>query len=177
VVVATDHDAQHLEQLRARFRQHHNIRVQDVDWNQPNLDGLRAERFDTVLCLNALEHLERDDEALAAFATLLAPGGRVVVQVPAMHNLYGEIDRAIGHVRRYQRDELTAKLERHGFAVEQARYVNLPGLLIWYLNSRLLRRHSVPAVQARMAGALVPWLEERVSPRWGMTLLAVGRKE
>ena len=57
-----------------------------------------------------------------------------------MHSLYGEIDRAIGHLRRYEREELTGKLRRHGFAVELARYVNLPGVLGWYLNSRLLRR-------------------------------------
>jgi SAM-dependent methyltransferase len=176
-VVATDGNAQHLEQLRTRFRQHDNIRVQEVDWRDPDLDGLGAERFDTVLCLNTLERIEQDDDALATFASLLDPGGRVVVQVPAMHTLYGEIDRAIGHVRRYDRDELAAKLRRHGFTVEQARYVNFPGMLIWYLNSRILRRHRVPAMQARLAAALVPWLENRVSPPWGMTLLVVGRKE
>ncbi len=179
LVVATDTNPQYLEQLRTRFRHHDNIRVEEVDWARPDLDGLRAAGFDTVLCLNVLEHLEHDDDALAAFASLLGPGGRLLVQVPAMQRLYGEIDRAIGHVRRYDRDELAAKLRRHGFAVEAARYVNLPGVLGWYLNSRLLRRRSVPALLARIADALVPWLrfEERLDLRWGMTLLAVGRKE
>jgi glycosyltransferase involved in cell wall biosynthesis len=178
LVVASDDDPQHLELLRARFAAHDNIRVQAIDWSRPDLDALRAERFDTVLCLNGLEHLERDDDALAAFAALLAPSGRVILQVPAMHQLYGEIDRGLGRLRRYDREELAGKLHRHGFSVELIRYANLPGIIGWYVNSRLLRRQSVPGVQARMAGLLVPWLrlEERFELRWGMTLLAVGRK-
>jgi hypothetical protein len=51
--------------------------------------------------------------------------------------------------------------------------------LVWYINARLLHRRRVPALQTRIASTLVPWLrlEDRLSPRAGMTLLAVGRKE
>jgi SAM-dependent methyltransferase len=156
LVVATEHDPQYLEAVRARFGQHHNIRVHAVDRDRPDLDGLRSERFDTVLCLNVLEYLEHDDDALATFASLLPPGARVVLQVPAMPRLYGALDRAVGHLRRYDRDELRAKLLRQGFAVEMARYVNLPGLFGWYLNSRMLRRTAVPGVQARLATLFLP---------------------
>jgi SAM-dependent methyltransferase len=178
-VVATDDHPGYLELVHARFAEHDHIRVQAVDWKQPDLDGLRAERFDTVLCLTTLEHLDDDDAALASFASLLAPGGRVILQVPAMPQLYGEIDRAIGRRRRYDRDQLLEKLRRHGFAVEFARYANLPGVLGWYVNSRLLRRHSVPGLQARLSGLLIPWLriEEHLDLRRGMTLVVVGRKE
>jgi glycosyltransferase involved in cell wall biosynthesis len=179
LVVASGDDGAYLGQLRTRFAQHDNIRVQTIDWTQPALDPLRAERFDTVLCLNGLEYAAQDDDLLAHFADLLGPGGRVILQVPAMHGLYGEMDRAIGHLRRYERDELAAKLRRHGFAVELARYANLPGALSWYLNSRVLRRGAIPALQVRLAGLFVPWLrlEERFNPARGLTLLAVGRKE
>jgi glycosyltransferase involved in cell wall biosynthesis/precorrin-6B methylase 2 len=178
-VVASDSDAESVEQLRTRFRQHDNVRPQTIDWTQPDLPALRAERFDTVLCVDVLEHIERDDDALATFASLLAPGGRIVLQVPAMPGLYGELDRAVGHQRRYQREALVAGLERHGFEVEMARYVSLPGMLGWYINSRLLRRRSVPRLQARLADVFVPWLrlEERLAPSCGMSLLAVGRKQ
>jgi len=179
LVVATGNDGLYLDQLRTRFAQHDNVRVQTIDWIRPDVDALRGERFDTVLCLNGLECVEQDDELLANFAHLLSPGGRVVLQVPAMPQLFGEIDRAIGNLRRYDRDELAGKLRRHGFTVELARYANLPGVFGWYLNSRLLRRRAVPGVQARLSGLLVPWLrlEERLNLGWGMTLLAVGRKE
>ena len=177
-VVATDNNPQYLELMRARFRHHPNIAVQAINWEQPDLTALRAERFDTVLCLNALEHIERDDDALATFASLLEAGGRLLLQVPALPALFGEIDRAIGHHRRYERDALVAQLVRHGFAVEQARYFNLPGVLGWYINARVLGRTTVPGVQARVASALVPWLrlERRWSLQRGMSLIVVARK-
>jgi SAM-dependent methyltransferase len=164
--------------VRNRFLHHDNIVVQSIDWERPDLEALRARRFDTVLCLNVLEHIERDDDALATFAALLPPDGRLVIQVPAMHALYGDIDRAIGHYRRYEREELVAKLERHGFVIDECRYFNLPGVLGWYLNSRLLRRRTLPGMQARAASALVPLLqlEQRRPPKRGMCLLAVARK-
>ena len=179
LVVATEHDPHHLEAVRARFGLHQNIRVHAVDRDRPDLDGLRSERFDTVLCLNVLEHLEHDDDALATFASLLPPGARLVLKVPAMPQLYGELDRAVGHLRRYDRDELRAKLLRQGFAVEMVRYVNLPGLFGWYLNSRLLQRTAIPGMQTRLASLFLPWLrlEQHLDPRWGMTLLAVGRRQ
>ena len=178
LVVSTDHNRQYLEQVAARLEQHENIHVEHIDWERPDLEALRARQFDTVLCLNVLEHIERDDDALATFAALLPVGGRLVLQVPAMPGLLGELDRAIGHLRRYERGALIAQLAQHGFAVESARYVNLPGVAGWYLNSSLLRRRSVPGVQARIASALVPWLafEQRFDPPLGMSLLVAARK-
>jgi glycosyltransferase involved in cell wall biosynthesis len=76
LVVASGDDGAYLGQLRTRFAQHDNIRVQTIDWTQPALDPLRAERFDTVLCLNGLEYAAQDDDLLAHFADLLGPGGR-----------------------------------------------------------------------------------------------------
>ena len=177
-VVATDNNQQYLALLRNSFERFDNIEVRAVDWAAPARDGLGAQRFDTILCLNVLEHIENDDNALATFASLLDPGGRLILQVPALHRLYGEIDRAIGHFRRYERDELTAKLRTHGFEVEEARYFNVPGILAWYVNSVLLKRRTVPGLQARLADLLVPWLalEQRWRPEAGMALIAVGRK-
>ena len=66
----------------------------------------------------------------------------------------------------------------HGFEPVEVIYFNLPGALGWYLNSVLLRRRAVPGLQARLVNWVVPWLglERRWKPRWGMALIAVGRK-
>ena len=88
------------------------------------------------------------------------------------------IDRAIAHFRRYEMGELTAKLRDHGFEIAEARYFNLPGMIGWWVNSVLLKRRSVPGVQARIANLLVPWLrfESRLGLRRGMALLVVARR-
>jgi len=176
-LLATDHNERYLAYVRRNFRGAANIEVSKVDWENPDREDLLAHRFDTIVCLNVLEHIERDEEALATFAGLLPAGGRLILQVPALPSIYGEIDRAIGHHRRYERSDLEAKLRRQGFVVEQARYFNTPGILGWYVNSRLLGRTTVPSFQARAMNFLLPWLrfEQRFNPPFGMALLAVAR--
>src|SRR6266404_3723751 len=118
-VVVTDNNEEYLARLRRVLDRLDNVRVCNVDWADPSLESLHGERFDTILCLNVLEHIENDDAALATFARLLEPGGRLVLQVPAMRALYGEFDRAIHHHRRYERHDLVAQLQGHGFVVEE----------------------------------------------------------
>ena len=128
--------------------------------------------------MNVLEHIEDDEASLAHFFSILPSGGRVVLIVPALSPLYGTIDQALGHHRRYERDEIVHKLQRAGFLIEQTRFFNAPGILGWYLNSRLLKRRSVPHFQAQVNDFLVPLLrlEKHYRLPWGMSLLAVGRK-
>jgi glycosyltransferase involved in cell wall biosynthesis len=177
-VVATDSNERCLEAMRSGFRRFDNVEVRRLDWEEGAVGELRRERFDTVLCLNVLEHIENDTGALATFAALLEPGGRLVLRVPAMPRLYGAIDRALGHLRRYDAAELTTKLRAAGFEVEEASYFNLPGVLGWWVNAVVLGRTTVPGLQARIASLLVPWLEieRRLRPRRGMALIVVGRK-
>src|SRR5262249_9454615 len=154
-----------------------NVEIRSLDLARLAEDGIPKCSFDTVVCSNVLEHIEDDREALAAMREVLVPGGRVVLIVPALHALYGSIDRAIHHFRRYSRDDLTAKLEGAGLAVGHVSYFNLLGVPGWFLNARVLKRQSVPGVQARINDLLVPWLrlERRFGPPVGMSLLAVAR--
>ena len=71
--------------------------------------------FDTVLCLNVLEHLD-DPGAAAGFAfRSLRPGGAIMVLVPNVPGIYGSLDRSLGHKRRYSRESIRELLEAHGF--------------------------------------------------------------
>ena len=68
---------------------------------------------DSCVCLNALEHIEDDRQALHGMASILAPGGVVVLLVPAFPALYGPIDSNLGHYRRYSRGSIARLAERH----------------------------------------------------------------
>src|SRR6266540_6060231 len=120
-VVLTDTEPWYLERLRDRFRGHANVEVARL--YLPVLDGaLAAERFDTVICLNVLEHVEHDRASLAVLRRLLTPGGRLVLLVPALRALYGTLDHALGHHRRYGRAELVAKLRDAGLSPRHVEY-------------------------------------------------------
>jgi SAM-dependent methyltransferase len=178
MVLATDLSPLYLERLQAAFEGYPNVVVQPLDAAAPPPEGLKAFNLDTILCLNVLEHVQDDEAALKSFAALLSHGGRVVLILPALQTLYGEIDKAIGHYRRYQRAEIEEKLCRAGFHVEKLRFFNTLGIPGWYLNSCLLKRQAVPSLQARLNDLLVPLLrlEANLTLPWGMSMLAVGRK-
>jgi SAM-dependent methyltransferase len=178
LVFATDVDPRYLERLRYTFASCPHVIVQPLDLNERFAERLVEYRLDTVLCLNVLEHIEDDATVLSQFSHLLPLGGRVVLIVPALMRLYGEIDKAIGHYRRYEQGEIIAKLAQAGFRMEETRFLNLLGLPGWYVNSCLLKRQTVPGLQARLNDLLVPLLrlEKFFTLRWGMSLLAVGRK-
>ncbi|MFI5396639.1 MAG: glycosyltransferase [Candidatus Binatia bacterium] len=177
-VVATDINPIYLALLRDGFEKMPHVRVRLFDLAADYVPEDVGTGFDTVLCLNVLEHVEDDLAALRRIYDILAPHGHLVLIVPGLSSLFGEIDRAIGHHRRYERSELQHKLEAAGFAVEHLSAFNIIGALAWYVNARLLRRRAVPAFQARINDLLVPLfrLEDHLNCRVGLSLLAVGRR-
>jgi len=176
-LVATEPRAEYRARLARLFANYDHIAVKPFTLGEPTTE-LAGERFDTVICANVLEHVEDDAAGLRQMHELLEPGGRVVLVVPMLRALYGEIDRAIHHHRRYERAELVEKLEKAGFVVEELRPVNALGIPGWWLNSVVLRRRSVPGFQAWLNDLLVPLvrLEQRLGLDIGMSLVAVGRK-
>ena len=176
-VIATDFSEKYLRILRHLFGEYPHVTIRPLDLSQP-IDLGEHGPIDTVICLNVLEHIERDEEALAAIHGLLAPGGRLILLVPALAALYGSLDRALDHHRRYSRQELLAKLSAAGFQVEKSWFFNLLGVPGWYLNSRILRRTTFPPVQLTLYDMLVPLfrLESRLQLPIGMSLIAIARR-
>jgi SAM-dependent methyltransferase len=174
-LVLTDTREEYLARLRKRFANRANVSVAHV--YLPDDDrAVRGERFDTVICLNVLEHVADDATSLTAIRNLLAPSGRLVLLVPALPALYGTIDRALGHHRRYTRRGLTALLETARFAVPHVEYFNLAGILGWWWTGRVLRRETIPTGSLKLYDVLVPLFRlERLLPwRVGQSLIAIG---
>jgi SAM-dependent methyltransferase len=174
-VVLSDTEPAYLARLRERFNARPNVTV--VELRLPDPDGrLAAERLDTVLCLNVLEHIADDAASLRTMRALLAPGGRLVLLVPALRALYGTLDEALGHDRRYTRRELASKLDDAGFRIARLEYFNLAGVPGWWFTGRVLRRRLIPAGALRWYDALVPLFRWETLLPWriGQSLIAIG---
>jgi hypothetical protein len=106
------------------------------------------------------------------------PGGRIIIFVPAGKNLFGTLDRGIGHQRRYERDELIAMLQAASFEVEDTAYQNRAAKLAWRLNSKLFNRNALPAAQSKIFDRLVPLLKalDGARPKSGLSLIAIAKK-
>ena len=178
LIVATDKETPYVDRLRNAFRRRPGVEVERFDLEADDAARLAQHRFDTVTCINVLEHTTDDVRALRTAFELLVPGGRVVIFVPAGQSLYGSMDRGIGHQRRYEKEELIAKLKDAGFEVEHVSYQNRVAKLAWWLNAKLFGRRALPAAQSRMFDLMVPMLRalEGSNPSSGLSLIAVGRK-
>jgi len=174
-LMLTDTESAYRAFLERRFANRPNVEVRSL--TLPDIPAhLTADPFDSVVCLNVLEHIEQDGEALDAMRRLLRPGGTLVLLVPALPALSGELDRALGHWRRYTPDLLRSRFAAAGLAMRHLEYFNLAGMPGWWFVGRVLRRSLIPARSLRLYDALVPLFRlERFLPlRLGQSLIAIG---
>lgn len=179
-VVASDVEPHYLRELAIKFADRANIRVAAFLFplSADDRADLLSERIDSIVCLNVLEHIADDHGTLKDFAAVLPPGGRLALLVPAMPALYGTLDIGLHHFRRYDREALRQLLTESGFDVATLRYLNRPGVFGWWLNSRVLKRRVLPRMQLAAFAWLLPLLrlEEKQSPSFGMSLLALAHR-
>jgi SAM-dependent methyltransferase len=93
-----------------------------------DLSALGDASVDFVYSINVLEHIAQDVEALAQIFSKLRPGGRLLVYVPALQWLYTSMDTAVGHVRRYHKEDLVQKLQSVGYNLTRSEYVDCLGV-------------------------------------------------
>jgi len=178
-VIVSDINEGYLQTVENKYRNHPNLKGTHL-WNieQKPVQNFDT-RIDTILCSNVLEHVEKDDAALNIFFQLLPEGGRLIILAPALKGLYNVLDKELGHFRRYNRAELIQKLIRNGFNICHLRYFNLFGILGWFFNGTVLRRHLLSTRQIRIFNRMVPLFirMEKIIPTWvGQSLIAVGEK-
>jgi 2-polyprenyl-3-methyl-5-hydroxy-6-metoxy-1,4-benzoquinol methylase len=156
--IASDLDGEHLARLQTRFGHRPNFRICACDLaNASHFEALR-EQVDTVVCLNVLEHISDDAAGLGNIFSVLPPGGTAIVLVPEGPEVYGTLDKVLGHYRRYSEPELREKMSAAGFEVSAVipfNRVTRPG---WIVNGRMLKRHSF--------GTLQLWLFDRLVTVW-----------
>jgi len=71
------------------------------------IDAVPSDRkFDSILYLDVLEHIEHDREELVKAVERLESGGKLILLMPAFSFLYSNFDKNIGHYRRYTRKSL-----------------------------------------------------------------------
>ena len=159
--IAADIDPEHLARLRARFQHRPHMEVRHCDVANPADFESLAGTVDSVVCLNVLEHVADEMASLRNIYTALEPGGRAILLVPHGQEIFGSLDTALGHCRRYSRDELQRKLEQTGFRVERILDFNRISRPAWYVNGRIMRRKTIGRIQLGIFDRLV-WLWRRI---------------
>jgi SAM-dependent methyltransferase len=178
IYIATDIDAEYLQQLRVKFRHRPFVHVHKLDGGRPEDFAPFEGQVDTVVCLNVLEHIRDDSGALACIRTLLAPGGRLILLVPNDPGIYGTLDEALGHYRRYTPESVSTLLAKLDYEVEdllQFNRVSRPG---WKLAGGVLKSKTLSPVALRMFDKFV-WLWRRIDatlPWPPVSIIAIARR-
>ena len=163
--------------------------LENVGRNRPYMrvgftDGEREEsyptdqRFDTVICLNVVEHLNDDRKAMLNIRAALEPGGRAIILVPCGPQLFGTLDEVLGHKRRYTRETLAALAARADFQQETILEFNRVGVIAWWLNAKVLKRRTFGVWQIKTLNFFTPVFRglEKILPLPPLSLIAVVRK-
>ena len=153
-----------------------------------------AERFEYILSVDVMEHIEDDRRVFANFFRALKPGGTLIVNTPSTHGGSGthsdEEESFIGEHARigYGEEEIRGKLTDAGFAVEAVRYTyGRWGARAWTLGIRipmLLLNFSkgllalLPLYYLVVLPVVLPmmWTDYRFENTTGAGLLVVARK-
>ncbi len=180
-VIALDKDPRCIEQLKQRYPGRPNLRAFtcDADALDEHREELAAFAADSCVCLNVLEHIGDDAKALRGMASVLKPGGVIVLLVPAFPALFGPIDRNLGHYRRYTRASIRQLAAQAALSVKKAHYVNWLGFFGWWINAHVLKRDAQSAQQIAAFDRLAPLLssiEALAHPPFGQSLFVVLQK-
>jgi glycosyltransferase involved in cell wall biosynthesis/phospholipid N-methyltransferase len=163
--------------------------LENVGRNRPYMtvgftDAEKAEsypqdqNFDTVICLNVVEHLADDHGALMNIRSALEPGGRGIILVPCGPRLYGTLDEVLGHHRRYTKKTLTDVVVAAGFELEKILEFNRVGVIAWWLNGRVLHRRIFGLWQVKFLNLMTPVFRaiDGILPLPPLSLIAVIKK-
>jgi SAM-dependent methyltransferase len=180
LVIALDSEPECIERLKARFAGSANLKTLVGDANHESISDLTEFAPDSCVLLNVLEHLAHDADVLQRLASVLVPGGAIVILVPACPALYGPIDRNLGHHRRYTRQSIFTLAQTACLEIRKIHYVNFTGLFGWWLNARVMPRETQSARQISVFDRFVVPISSRLEaimpPPIGQSLFAVLRK-
>jgi glycosyltransferase involved in cell wall biosynthesis/phospholipid N-methyltransferase len=134
--------------------------------------------YDTVICINVIEHVPDDRAALVNIKSVLWNGGRAIVLVPQGQWNFGTLDEVLGHQRRYSKEAIRALARECGFEVTDIIDFNRLGSLAWFINGKVLRRRNFGLGQIFLLNLFTPVIRllDRVLPLPSLSLIAVMKR-
>ncbi len=175
-VWAIDINNEYIKKIQEQIKGNAQVGFGDIEKGEY---FFQTRKFDTIVCLNVLEHIKDDVAAVNNLYKLLKKNGKLILLVPAHRFLYGEIDRSIGHFRRYDKIGLTKRLEKSGFKIILLRSINLLGALGWFMAGKILQKEIVGEGNIKIFNLIAPLvlpLENLIEPPIGTSILIVAKK-
>lgn len=182
-ITASDIRVNYCDVLTERFGNSSFVEeVRNIDIVHPDFDTVYLDifgKFDSVVALNAIEHIENHHVAVANCKKLLKAEGRFIVLVPAFMKLYNGFDKELHHFRRYTKKTLEQLLSQEGFLITKTKYFNVAGIFGWWFSGTVLKNRILPPAQLFLFNRFVSLFKilDRLSrQRLGLSVISVGTK-
>ncbi len=143
------------------------------------VEEINVNDIDTIICINTLEHIKDDKQALTNMVKAVKKDGHVCLIVPALHCLYGSLDEFDGHYRRYSKKDLLVLTDNLEVEIVLLRYMNMIGSVGWFIKSRIVKEKTYKNTNFNIIVSLLPiisFLEKYIKPIFGLSLVLVLRK-
>ncbi len=181
LVVGIDNHSECETYLHKRFK-NSNILVFTMDITcTKDITRLSEFKFDTILCFNVLEHIEDDLAGLRNMKDILVSNGNIILIVPAFNFLYGGVDKAVGHKRRYTKKSLTKIINLLDMKIQTLNFMNFFGIFGWLFNNKILNRKAESLPQILFFDNYIAPFSEKLEnifpPPIGLSLVGVFRKK
>jgi len=175
-VTAIDLNRSYITKLGKKLGKTVSIGFGDIETGKYFFSG---KKFDTLICLNVLEHIGNDTIALENMYNLLKDKGNLILLVPAHKLLYSKFDSQLGHFRRYNVADMKTLLEKAGFANINIKYINWWAAVGWLVFLKLLKNKRLPKNEVgifNLLGKMFLWPENYIAPPFGLSVLAIAQK-
>ncbi len=136
-IVLTETDLKNKNELKIKFNHDSNIQVLNS-----SIEKIER-KFDTILYFHVLEHIKDDINEIKNAVKKLNTGGHIIMMVPAHQKVYSNLDKAVGHFRRYEKDFFKNNL--FGLELVNFKYLDAMGYLLYYLNKIFFKKETFPS--------------------------------
>jgi 2-polyprenyl-3-methyl-5-hydroxy-6-metoxy-1,4-benzoquinol methylase len=182
-ILAVDSSSKNIEAIRNRFRGSPVVEAVQVNLEHDS-KVFGSKQLDTVVCTDVLEHVKDDMALLKLFFEIVQRDGHLLVKVPACRWLFGSMDVASGHKRRYRLKDLQVKSERAGWQIIKVNYMNFAGVFPYWLKGRVLKKDSNYSrtfrpwqlTAIRRIVPMLKMLDQVIGPPIGQSAILIARK-
>lgn len=183
-VVATEIFPGELEYIKERFIAN-NLECKIFDISKGDIEELKNYLFDTITCINVLEHIEDDFKAVSNMKDIIITGGRIIILVPAISKAYGTMDKACGHFRRYDKGDLEKIADTLRLKVIYNKYMNPLGLIPWIIKGKIQKKEATfsdsldekSSFIYNIASGILENAEKLIKAPFGISQIVVFEKE
>ena len=172
-ITLTELDKKNIQDLNQKFKNFKNVKVLNTTINKIENE------YDTILYLHVLEHIKDDQDEIREATKRLKKGGHLLIMVPAHQKIYSNLDRAVGHYRRYERKFFKDKLTN----LKRVKLFSLDiiGYLLYFLNKIFFKEEIFPSslkifIWDKICTPLTAIIDRLTNYNYGKCIIAIYKK-